>query len=399
MAAKHIDDSHTLDFEEISDSSMMAILVYHQESMQPIYMNRLAIETLEFGDQAEMAELYIERLYPDEGKTRGRSFSSNFIHDAGFYQDIMMKKLNGNNFIANLGVRLLQDSQYLMLMFQDVTFQKKLQREVQVKQQELMRSYTEILEQNAELQTLSEAKDKLITLSSHELRTPLSAIIAMTETLELGVIEDPEEQKQYFTDIHREGNNLMNILNSMLDVLKFTTGKAPYFINENSMTEYLSDLIPNFHSLADTKSMKIAVEIPEDDVKCYFDTTQLKKAFQAVIENAIKFSPNETHVRIRISNIEKFVRVEVIDQGPGIPEDFRDKIFDEFTTGGDIDTHSKGAGLSLTIAKLSTEQQGGKIYIDPEHTNGTSFIIEIPKEKILDEDLYSDINPYEDIEF
>lgn len=398
MAAKHIDDTHNLDFEEISDSSMMAILVYHKESMQPVYMNRLAMETLEFQENGDMGELFIERLYPEEGSTRGRSFSSNFIHDAGFYQDIMMKKLNGTNFIANLGVRMIQEKDYLMLMFQDVTFQKKLQREVQVKQQELMRSYSEILEQNAELQTLSEAKDKLITLSSHELRTPLSAIIAMTETLELGVVEDPAEQQQYFTDIHREGKNLMHILNSMLDVLKFTTGKAPYFINENNLAEYVNSIMIQNQFMADEKEMSISYEGPEEAL-CYYDTTQLKKAIGGVVENAIKYSPEKTSVKIKLDNREKIVRLSISDEGPGIPEEYHEKIFEEFTTLGDIDTHSKGAGLSLTIAKLSTEQQGGKIYIDPEYSPGTSFILEIPKEKILDDDLYSDINPYEDIEF
>lgn len=398
MAAKHIDDIHELNFEEITDSSMMAIVVYHEESMQPVYMNRLAIETLELGENFAISDLIIEKLYPEQGSSRGRCFSGEYIHDAGFYQDIMMRRLNGYNFMANLGVRLIQNSEYLMLMFQDVTFQKKLQREVQVKQQELMRSYTEILEQNAELQTLSEAKDKLITLSSHELRTPLSAIIAMTETLSLGVVDDKDEIQKYHEDIHSESKNLMHILNSMLEVLKLTTGKMPYFINENDLVTYTTEAITQMQDRFESAGVEITTDFPEKAV-AYIDTVRLKKSFEYIMDNSLKHCPKSEHFHVKIEQNEDFVKISFSDKGPGIPTDFHETIFDEFTTLGDIDTHSKGAGLSLTIAKLSTQQMGGKVYVNPDYKEGSEFIFEIPKTKVLDEELYSDFNPYEDIEF
>ena len=393
------DDNNKLNFEEICDASMMAIMVYHNESRQPVYINRLATETLEIPPESDsLNEVFLERLYPDENSSKARCFGPTFIQDAGFYQDIMMRRLNGINFIANLGVRYIHEGEYLMLMFQDVTFQKKLQREVQVKQQELMRSYTEILEQNAELQTLSDAKDKLITLSSHELRTPLSAIIAMTETLAMGIIEEEEERASYYNDIHREGKSLMQILNDMLELLKLTTNKMPYFIWERDLCPCVETAVEKIAPKWEHKNIRLDKKESEH-LKAFIDNTKASWPIEKVLDNAFKYSPENTTITLECSETEKEVSIWISDEGPGIPDADKEKIFEEFTTLGDIDTHSKGAGLSLTIAKLICEQMGGSLKVQDNEPKGSKFQISFPKGKVLAEDMYCEENPYEDIEF
>ncbi|MEC9281729.1 MAG: HAMP domain-containing sensor histidine kinase [Bdellovibrionota bacterium] len=398
MAAKIIEASNDLNFEEICDSAMMAILVFNAESMSLLYLNRLAIETLEM-NEADLKGFYLEKLYPQSHHSKARAFAEEFIQDSGFYQDMQMKRMNGINFIANLGVSKIHEGKILLLMFQDVSFQKKLQREVQVKQQELMRSYTEILEQNAELQSLSEAKDKLITLSTHELRTPLSAIIAMTESLSLGVIEDKEELDSYHQDINREAQSLMGILNGMLDLLKLTTKKMPFFVWEHSLFEALEEEIVYFSEKLDAKNIKLVKMYSNENASAYFDKIRFRQVIRAVIDNAIKFSPENTEISISLRSNEEFCSIGIKDEGPGVPKENHAHIFEEFTTLGDIDTHSKGAGISLSIAKLSIEQMGGKIELISENKQGCLFILQIPRTRVLADEMYDEENPYEDIEF
>lgn len=398
MAAKIIESTNDLNFEEICDSAMMAIIVFNAENMSLIYLNRLAMETLEL-NESDLNGFYLEKLYPQSSNAKARSFAEEFIQDTGFYQDMLMKRMNGINFIANLGVSKIQNGKTLLLMFQDVSFQKKLQREVQVKQQELMRSYTEILDQNAELQSLSEAKDKLITLSTHELRTPLSAIVAMTESLSLGVIDEQEVIQSYHKDINREAQNLMGILNGMLDLLKLTTKKMPFFIWEHSLNQAIEEQLEQFASKLESKNITINKSFNDEEHQACFDTIRLGQTLYALIDNAIKFSPKNSEISISIQSNDDVCNIGIKDQGPGVPEENQSYIFEEFTTLGDIDSHSKGAGISLSIAKLSIEQMGGSIHLKSEKDQGSLFSLEIPKKRILDEELYQEENPYADIEF
>lgn len=398
MAARAIDGQQSLNFEEICDAAMMSIMVFDVDSMALLYLNRLALETLEISEH-NLGEFYLEKLYPERVNQKARYFAEDFIRDTGFYQDMMMRRMNGVNFIANLGVSKLHEGKVLLLMFQDVTFQKKLQREVQVKQQELMRSYAEILEQNAELQSLSEAKDKLITLSSHELRTPLSAILAMTESLSLGVVEEPEELAAYHRDIHHEAKNLMSILNGMLDILKLTTKKMPFFIWQHDLQSCTEECIEELRPSLESRASHIVCNW-QGEKKAYFDRVRLRPVLLALIDNAIKFSPEGSEIRIGSYEEGDFLLLEVCDQGPGIPETAREKIFEEFVTLGDIDTHSKGAGLSLAIAKYSIEQMGGHISVQARPDGpGACFVVQLPKTRVLPEEMYSEENPYEDIDF
>ncbi|MFK8138567.1 MAG: sensor histidine kinase [Bdellovibrionales bacterium] len=393
---KELDES--INFEEVSNLSMMGIIVFAADTRQAVFLNPIAKETLEIPPELKMDSISLQSLYPVEARSKSRIFSEDFLQDGGFYQDIMLKRFNGINIIANLGVRFLSANNKIMIMFQDVTFQKKLQREVQVKQQELMRSYSEILAQNEELKNLSAAKDKLITLSSHELRTPLSAIIAMTETLSLGIVEDKSEIMTYYKDIHRESQSLMFILNNMLDLLKLKTGKMPFFISQKNVSSCFIDAIEDLHLVAEEKQVELKIKLPEE-LTAYIDKTRMKKPFQYIVGNAIQFTKENSSVVISAREDEEKVYIHVRDHGPGIPDDFSESIFEEFTTLGDIETHSKGAGLSLSIAKLTMVAHGGDLVLNPLAESGAEFIFEIPKEKVLDEEIYSDEDPFEDIEF
>lgn len=396
MAAKKLEINTTISFDEICDQAMMAIIIFDKDTQQAIYINQMAQETIELGD-LELKDLELKNLFPENTRENARAFDDSFIQDAGFYQDLTIQKINHSHFIANMGIRFINNGKHLMLSFQDVSFQKKLQREVNVKQQELIRSFQEILEQNKELQSLSDAKDKLITLSTHELRTPLSAIIALSETLSMGILEDPKEQQKYTNDIHNEALHLMNILNNMLELLKLRTGKMPLYLEQTEVNEFINESIDKYKKQISRKSIELKIHniLP---TLIYADKIALAKVFNHLISNAVKFNKEDGILEITSHADEDYFYVSIKDTGNGISEKYHDKIFEEFTTLGDIDTHSKGAGISLAVSKLNLEAIGGDLYINPKYINGCEFILKLPINKVCNEEMYGE-SPYANIEF
>jgi signal transduction histidine kinase len=275
-------------------------------------------------------------------------------------------------------------------MMRDVTLQKKLQRDLTAKQNEIQKAYQEMLEQNTALKELDRAKNKFIALTSHELRTPLAAMVATSEVLVLKFYDTDEEREQFIKTIHTEGLHLLEIVNDILDFSKIQAGKMDFFIGFHDLKLVAEKLIENFEHMAAGKEVQLELDVKTDKLKAYVDPLRFRQAFSNVINNAIKFTHPKTKVTIRLESDEKFLTVSVIDQGPGIPQESIVKVFNEFETVGNVNSHHKGTGLGMPITKKIMENMGGAIELSSTVGQGACFALKLPLDKVLAEDLYKD---------
>jgi signal transduction histidine kinase len=376
-------------FEDITRNAIFAIAIFGKLDTECVYLNNIGFETLNL-QPTDDPELMLHELFTKTERQDFISFKPAMLRTDGYYNDVMMSRPTGPMFVADLGIQNIKinDDEFTVLTFKDITLQKKMQRELTVKQDEIKKAFEEILEQNTQLKALDKSKDKFISLTTHELRTPLSAMIATSEVLALDLYDSEEQLKEFIQTIYKEGKHLLNIVNDILDFSKIQAGKMDFYIEEQNIKEKLADCAEIYEHMAEEKGIKIEISAEIDPPICYYDDLRITQVITNVMSNAIKFSSADSTVRIGVKPIEGFMQVSIADSGKGIPDEHADKIFNEFVTVGNINTHHKGTGLGMPISKKLMEGMGGAIHFKSKTDEGTTFFIDIPTEKILDDEVY-----------
>lgn len=383
-------------FEVIAQEAIMGIAAFNKEDGRCLYLNPLAREVLEaHSDDPHAIDLTISELLTSEDRPGiARAFREELLQQEGFHQDVLMRRKNGHFLVANVGVKhavLESGERVALLMFQDVTIQKKLQREVQAKQEEIHKAYTELIEQNRQLKELDHAKDKFIGVTTHELRTPLSAIVATAEVLTLELYESSEQKEQFIRTIHEQGLHLMELVNDILDFAKIRAGKMDFYVEQVDLVPLVKKLTTNFDHMASQANVTLRVEAGAPQQLAWIDTLRIKEVINNVINNAIKYNQTGGSVVININSHPaqtNLIRVTVTDTGPGIAEDKIKHVFNEFETVGNISSHHKGTGLGMPISKRLIQTMGGDLTLESQVGKGTSFFIDVPCERVLSEEMY-----------
>jgi signal transduction histidine kinase len=373
-------------FEMIAQEAIFGIAVFNTEG-HSIYTNNVLRQSMSVAE-----DFKIERLLPKEERPPLKSFSTELLKHDGLYQDILVAKLDGGLMIANIGVKHIEydGTSAHLIMIQDVTLQKKLQREIIAKQSEIKAAFEELLKQNRQLKDLDVAKDRFIALTTHELRTPLSAMVASAEILNLGLHDDEEQLKEFIGMIYTQGLHLQSLVNDILDFAKIQAGKMDFYIQQHDCAQFTQDLFQQFQNMAEASQITMHFEGSPTPLYCYFDTLRLNQVLSNIINNAIKYNRQGGSVRLHFEDKSDVIKIMVTDTGNGIPADQFEKVFNEFETLGQVSKHHKGTGLGMPISRKLCEGMGGKLNLESELGVGTTFWVELPKEKVLAEVIYRD---------
>jgi signal transduction histidine kinase len=371
-------------YEVVANEATFGIVVF-QDDGDCLFVNRVGQGMI---NQTEPALI---SLFPGTEKPPFKSFSMELLRHEGLYQDILIRREGQGTFVANVGVKHVHFDGVSahLLMLQDVTLQKKLQREIIHKQTEIKAAYEDLLRQNRQLKELDIAKNKFIALTTHELRTPLSAMVASAEILKLGLYDDPKQMQEFIDMIYEQGQHLQTLVNDILDFAKIQAGKMEFFIAEHDVVPLARSILHGFEGMGETTDhVKLTFSEPEGPLNCYFDELRLRQILSNMLSNAIKYNRANGTVRVHFENTEEFIKLYVEDTGQGIAEDQFDKIFNEFETVGQATEHHKGTGLGMPISRKLVEGMGGKLQFTSVYGKGSVFWVELPKNKILDSSLY-----------
>ena len=236
-------------------------------------------------------------------------------------------------------------------------------------------THHELEEQNAQLRESERLKSDLVNTVSHELRTPLSGVLGFTKLL-LSRDFDPETRRHYLGIVDAQARRLSDLLDDFLDVRRIEEGR---FERAKELVD-MATLLREEAQLYSQQSPKhkVAVAIDHPPLAVMGNPDRLRQVVGNLISNAIKYSPQGGVVAVRADQENGSVRVEVRDEGMGIPLSQQSKIFTKFFRGDAAASGITGTGLGLAVTRDIVESHGGRIGFKSAEGEGTTFFVELP---------------------
>jgi signal transduction histidine kinase len=231
---------------------------------------------------------------------------------------------------------------------------------------------------NERLKTLDELKDDFISMASHQFRTPASSIRQA-----LQMINDPrmtqEERDEILKLAEANSQELVTIVGTMLSISRLQAGRFLIDKSLSDLSKLVQKVIETTSILAEQKGSTIVIEEPLPTILTPVDYAKLREAMTNYVENAIKYSPGGSTIRVHLIEEKGRVRFEVIDQGMGVPEEARKSLFGKFYRAQNARKQQPdGNGIGLYVVKSIAEGHGGEAYYKPAEGSGSIFGFWIP---------------------
>ncbi|HYM09001.1 MAG TPA: HAMP domain-containing sensor histidine kinase [Terriglobales bacterium] len=230
---------------------------------------------------------------------------------------------------------------------------------------------------------LARLKSDFVSNVSHELRTPLSLIRLYAETLEMGRLTSPEKYQEYYRIIRKESERLTALINNILDFSRIEAGRKEYDFRETDMSELVHNTLDSYRYQLEQSGFQFEEKI--DDVPpMRVDREAMARSLLNLVNNALKYSQDRKYIGVNLYRDNGSVKLEVVDQGIGIPHQEQQKIFEKFYRVGDPLVHNtKGSGLGLSLVRHIVQAHGGEVSVDSAPGQGSKFTIVLPVKPAL----------------
>lgn len=318
---------------------------------------------------------------------------------------------NGSQFPVEVGLNpfTVYEKKYVMALIIDITERKAAEKEIHdlnanleerinKRTNQLNSSVDELVESNKKLEAeiekrikaenkikhalqkeieLNDLKTKFLSLVSHEFKTPLSGIL--TSTVLVGKYKETTQQSKrdrHLKTITDKVNYLNTILNDFLSIERIDSGKVKYRFTTFSLSKVVNEAIYNANMLLKS-GQKINYPKNVDDYTIYQDEKVLELILSNLINNAIKYSPQNSTINLNFKLTDKFLTFKVIDEGIGIPKKDQKHIFERYFRAENA-LLDQGTGIGLNIVKGHIESLGGNINFTSEENKGSTFTVELP---------------------
>jgi hypothetical protein len=257
------------------------------------------------------------------------------------------------------------------------------------KSEELEATAAQLRAANAQLQQMDRLKDEFLSQVSHELRTPMTAIRSFSELLAEEESLDGARARRFIGVIEAESERMTRLLNEILDLSRIESGQIALAVERLDLAERVADAIASMSGLAERWGVDIAYEPPTGPIDVEADADRLKQVLVNLLSNAIKFAgPERPAIVVRCARGGGEATVEIADNGPGIGEDVRDRLFTKFSRGwrqpgaaaGDHPDRRElqGSGLGLAISRQIATAMGGRLELAGTGPGGSVFRLALP---------------------
>ncbi len=283
---------------------------------------------------------------------------------------IAAREIEKGNFNIRVKLKTSDEWEKLSICFNEMLDslakqQEKLEEKVREATKELYQAYSE-------LKRTEKFRSEFFSNITHELKTPVTAIKGTIDLIERKGFAD----KKHLEIIKKNIEKLSKMIKDLLDYSKIESGQIELLKEKNNIIEAIEDAIFLVSPLSKQKNIKILLE-NRLDIWASFDHEKIQQVLSNLLTNAIKFSPENGKIIIKVSENKKEIRVSIEDFGPGIPPEEREKVFQKFYRVSK--DKREGIGLGLAICKGIIEAHGGKIWVEEPPHRGSIFHFTLPK--------------------
>ena len=272
------------------------------------------------------------------------------------------------------------------LLKKEINEHKRTVGELHIALEKLQKSQKRIEQQNIRLKRLDRVKSNFLSVTSHELRTPIATIKGYAELIlmkTLGAIN--QEQQKGLEVVLRNAARLDYLIQDILDVSRLDSGTMKFIPEKTDVAKMIEDSSETLQSQAESKRIKILTEVQTALPELMVDQERIKQVIINLLNNAIKFSSDDSEIIVRVKQEEEDVLFEVQDFGRGIPKNKQNKIFEIFyQVDSGMDRKFGGIGLGLAISRGIVLSHGGQIWVESENGKGSIFRFTLPIKPVQD---------------
>ena len=239
-----------------------------------------------------------------------------------------------------------------------------------------------IEKQNAELRATLSNRDKMYSVIAHDLRSPMASIRMVLNLVVASATPDTVGAELYelLDKANRESEEVHDLLDNLLKWTKSQTGRLSVVIQDLDLNDIVPGVVDIFEMIAQTKHIKLDLQPSAQGLVVTADNDMLKTVLRNFLSNAIKFSPENSSIEIRMSAEGDFAKISVTDHGVGISADRIGSIFKKgdttYGTGGE-----EGSGLGLQLCQDFARKNGGDCYVESVEGQGSTFSFTVPLKK------------------
>lgn len=256
-------------------------------------------------------------------------------------------------------------------------------RHIKLKYKRRMEDYQTVKEKEA-----YKSKISFFVNLVHEIRTPLSLIKLPLEKLQEK--QQDEKDTRYLSVIDKNVNYLLGVTNQLLDFQKMESGALLLNCKECNMNELVSDIYHQFVGSVELKGLQLAIDLPSEELKTVADPDKVSKILVNLMGNAVKYARTQIELSLHLTG--EHIEIRVDDDGAGVPEGQKEKVFEAFYQIPDDKTASTGTGIGLAFAKSLAEAHHGNLYLEDNRRGaGSSFVLSLPLVKADASEKTSDV--------
>lgn len=259
---------------------------------------------------------------------------------------------------------------------------EKQNQEIKLQQETISKANKELKERFSELEQMDDEKSHLMSIVAHDLRTPLNSILGLCDLMEMDHKENDQlnpETQRYLDLIKESGGRMLSMINTLLNARKIESKQMDVNPEVVSVPEILQKVEEEHSAWLKRKDMGLEFSI-NPSLQVWVDRYLFQQVLENLISNAIKYSPVGTKIKVQAEEQGEEIRIDIVDQGPGISEEDQTRLFTKYQrlsaqpTGGE---DSMGIGLSL-VKKL-TQMMKGKVWCESKLGSGSTFSVLFPK--------------------
>ena len=243
-----------------------------------------------------------------------------------------------------------------------------------------------------EIDTAERMKNDFISSVSHELRTPLTAISGNAGILmENASVLDAAKRRQLYTSIYDDSMWLANLVENLLSVSRIENGTIRLKMEPELLEEVFQEALTHLDRKA--KEHTITVELPDDMLMAKMDARLIVQVVINIVNNAIKYTPPGSHVQVSARKRGESVEVRIADDGPGISDEAKAKLFDMFYTANNARGDGRrGLGLGLSLCRSIVQAHGGSITVEDNYPKGAIFSFTLPLAEVNTDEQTSNLD-------